>query len=403
MSRAAALGDNKRIASATDEAEDRFPGKYKLRRVAQDILGVGYSVIRCQHEINFGRDGVDIYAGRGSIWFEGAVPCNSVWTCPVCAAKIAETRRAELQQAIDAALELGHGVELVTLTFSHSKADFLSVILPAFRKALRAVKSGRAAKDFAAKFGQIGEVRALEVTWGDVNGWHPHSHAVVFFAKPLTAEQRADYRADLFSRWEKSCLKAGIGAPNDEHGVDVRGARHAGEYVAKWGFATELTRTHIKRGKHGRTPWQLLAAAARGEHRARVLFREFAENFKGARQLFWSKGLRDRLKLVDVLTDQQALELPETDKEHMAAVDPLTWGCIVLAGAFDLIADAAKEGRAELEAILRGLKLRYEGEVRPLLQKRDAMRALTWHLRHPADFIDSLCMVGARPWPGVAA
>src|SRR3972149_7045798 len=209
MTAAVALGDNKRIASGSVEVEQRFPGKYKLRRVAQDILGAGFAVLRCQHDVSFGRNGVDIYTGKGAAWFEGAVHCNSVWTCPVCAAKIAEKRREELQKVIDNALDLGHGVELVTLTFSHGKHDFLATMLPDFRKALRAVKSGRAAKDAKAQFGMIGEVRALEVTWGEVNAWHPHSHAVVFFDKPLTVARREEYRAALFARWETACGKAG--------------------------------------------------------------------------------------------------------------------------------------------------------------------------------------------------
>lgn len=403
MSTAAALGDKKRIASR-EESEDRFPGKYELRRTAQNILKSGFSVMRCQHEINFERQAVDVYSDGKSSWFTGAVHCNSIWTCPVCAAKIAERRSLELQQAIDAAIARGHGAAMVTMTFSHHKTDFLSTMLPAFRKAQRAMKSGRAAEAIRAQFGVLGEVRALEVTWGEVNGWHPHIHAVTFFRRPLSKLELRLYQAKLFKLWRRACIKNALGSPNLEHGVDVRPARSGAEYAAKWGFATELCRLHIKRGKHGRTPWQLLADAAEGDHRARVLFREFAECFKGARQLFWSKGLRARFELGDVLTDQAALALPEIEKKHVATIDRLTWGCVVEADVFELVAAAAVKGPDELEAILEGLRWRYGAAVDKKQRRRDQERLSSWYFSHDHQpEVDPLCLVGARPWPGVAA
>lgn len=377
----AALGDKKRIASH-EEPEQRFPGRYELRRVAQDILKSGFSVMRCQHEINFEGQHVEVYADDKSVWFTGAVHCNSIWTCPVCAAKIAEGRTIELQQAIDAALARGHGAAMVTMTFSHQKTDFLSTMLPNFRKAQRAVKSGRAAEALRAQFGVLGEVRALEITHG-ANGWHPHVHAVTFFRRPLSKFELRLYQTKLFKLWRHACKKNSLAAPNREHGVDVRPARSGAEYAAKWGFATELCRLHIKKGKHGRTPWQLLADAARGDHRARVLFREFADCFKGARQLFWSKGLRARFDLGEVLTDQDMLELPEVEKKHVASIDRLTWGCVVEANYFEFIAAAAIEGRRELEAILGKLRRRHGETVQRKQLYQAKCSQFRWYHRKP--------------------
>jgi len=314
--------------------------------------------MRCQHKLNWGADGVRIYRDDKAAWFEGAAPCNSIWSCPVCAAKIAARRQDELQKSIDAATEKGHGVALVTLTFSHQKSDFLALLLPKFKKALRAIKSGRRAAELRERFGVIGEVRALEVTHG-AHGWHPHSHAVVFFKVPPPPGALAEYKNRLFALWAAACARALLGAPTEDHGVDIRGARHAGDYVAKWGFSSELTRAHLKRGNDkGRTPWQLLSDAADGDKMARILFREFGEIFKGARQLFWTAGLRARLDLGEVLTDQAALALPETGKELIATVDALTWDYVVEANAFEIVAAAAMQGREYLEAILHGIRWR---------------------------------------------
>ena len=83
--------------------------------------------------------------------------------------------------------------------------------------------------------------------------------------------------------------------------------QRAGDYVVKWGCDRELTQAHVKRAKGGgRSPWQLLEDAANGDRRAVSLFVEFAHAFKGARQLTWSRGLRDRYGLSDEVADAQA-------------------------------------------------------------------------------------------------
>lgn len=402
MSAAVALVTKKRIAS-TLETGDGFPTKYALRDMAQDILKTGFSVARCQHKIRFGLEAVELYKSKSSAWFSGTVPCNSIWTCPVCAAKISQERTQEVAQAIDTAHRRGHCAAMVTLTFSHEKSDFLALILPGFRKAMRAVKSGRAAVELREKFGVMGEVRALEVTHGE-NGWHPHGHSVVFFERPLSEKDFSDYQTELFFLWRKACASAGLGLPNSKNGVDVRPAQTGAEYIAKWGLAKELCRLHIKKSKHGKTPWQLLAAAIDGDHDARCLFRVFAECFKGARQLFWSKGLRAKLDLGPVLTDQAALDLPDTDKVMVKSIDRLTWGCVVRAKAFTAVSAAVFEGVDQVEAILAGLVSRHGAQVLSEQGRQDQEGLFRWFVRHAAgDFPDSLCMVGARPWPAAAA
>lgn len=48
--------------------------------------------------------------------YTGLQTCGSVWACPVCASKIAERRRLEIQQAMAAHQEQGGAVNLLTLT-----------------------------------------------------------------------------------------------------------------------------------------------------------------------------------------------------------------------------------------------------------------------------------------------
>ncbi len=290
--------------------------------------------------------------------------CGSVWVCPVCAGKVAEVRAEELQRGIDYALNVGHGCLMVTLTFSHGRADVLAELLSGHAKAMRALKSGRAYQALMRDFGVMGEVRALEVTHGNENGWHPHTHAITFTHGKLDAAARFRFECRLFLLWRAACQKSGIGLPDFMHGVHIRSAKDAANYVAKWGFATEVTRSHIKQGKgKGRTPWQILADAEAGDGRAAWLFREFADCFKGKRQLFYSRGLRQKIGLKEELTDQQALDLQPEEKTLVCEVNPDVWRMVIRFRARGDLLAAAMKGAAEVELCLDVLRARTRADI----------------------------------------
>lgn len=368
-------------------------------------------------------DGVPVMVAGEKGWYRHLMTCNSVWHCPVCAAKIAEVRQADLQAAIDAGIEKGAGVLLVSLTFRHSAAQPLAESLDRFAVDLRRFKSGRRYAELRERFGIVGEVRGLEVTHGD-NGWHPHTHAVTFtrarietnapsvpryreingrrvrwtIGKGHAARNIASGKNDtikghgltqlkraLFALWYRARwggeglrrrpkffpsararrafmaaeLKRAKGLPSYAHGVDVRPAKYAANYAAKFGFAAELTKSHVKEARRGgRSSWQLLQAAQDGERRAAWLFREFALCFKGRRQLFWSTGLREWLGLREELTDQEAMELEPEERVQVAHIEPDLWTLIVKGRARGLVLDLAVKCKHELEGFLAELQLR---------------------------------------------
>ena len=303
-------------------------------------------------------DGVEVWASERSAYFRGLVQCGSVWLCPVCSEKISAVRGVELQQAIDNALDYGHGVQLVTLTVRHGRELPLDDLLEKFTKAVRRFKSGRAYQKAVADFGILGEVRALEVTHGEANGWHPHTHALTFSHAPLKGHTLTRLKRRLFVLWFRACGKEGLPLPDYAHGVDVRPAKYAAAYVAKFGFAAELVKSAKKKGKVGsRNQWQLLADAAAGDRRSAWLFREYAKNFKGRRQLFWSKGLRVRLSLGVELTEQDALNVPDApDCSLLFVLDPDTWAVVLRAGARAAVLEAAKQGAANLYGFLNRIR-----------------------------------------------
>nr|WP_045625976.1 protein rep [Vibrio parahaemolyticus] len=127
------------------------------------------------------------YAGilkgdKGGAFFGGLVQCGSVWTCPVCGAKIAERRAGELREAMGIANRRGLHVSLVTMTVRHGIGDHISDLMPRLAKSQTSFWGRRKVKDTFSNFGLVGRVRSLEVTYGS-SGWHPHTHILVFSEK----------------------------------------------------------------------------------------------------------------------------------------------------------------------------------------------------------------------------
>lgn len=297
--------------------------RFKLQRQAQKLMPGYRNLGACGRNVQY-RDmapGVDVYMNRdtGKAHFANVTTCKSVWACPVCAGKITEERRNELQQAVELHAKTGGKVLLMTLTFPHERDDKLKDMLKSQSDAMSKFNATRAYRNLLNEVGCIGGVRALEVTHGE-NGWHPHVHTLLFVGKHEDASKVIGQARTL---WAKAVIKAGLGQIN-EHGFDVRGGDYAAEYIAKfgkepdeagWGVTHELTKAPVKMGRKAssRTPFQMLADAMAGDSQAGALFVEYVEAFKGRRQLFWSPGLRDKLGMAKEKTDEEILAESEAD------------------------------------------------------------------------------------------
>jgi len=316
---------NQRLTEA-DRAESALTAKsrrYTLLRTAQGLLydpakpaGEQARACWCHRSIRTRGESVSVYradTGTGAR-LAGVATCGSVWHCPICAAKITEARRKELDLAVTAWVKHGGKVELLTLTFPHEADMPLGELLAKFGKALQSFKNSKGYKRITASAGRAGNIRSLETTWGE-NGWHPHVHELVFLSGDVSDE---DVDA-LSGLWAKALIKVKLASNADlsnmlaQAGKGARGCvaltlqdgKYAAEYIAKfghdsaWGASSEMTKPHSKLGKAGEfggtdhyTPFQLLAWAESGDERAAALFREFAAAFTGKRMLSWSPKLR---------------------------------------------------------------------------------------------------------------
>lgn len=298
--------------------------------------------------------------------FANLVMCASVWVCMVCSSKITERRKVEVVGA--AALHRAGGGQcyMVTLTWAHTRVDDLAQMLEAASVATRRLRRHRSYQERCEWLGYVGMIRALEVTHGEANGWHPHFHELWFLDRRLSRDDLRAWHAKLFDEWHAQCARAGLGLPNRRFGVDIRVADDAaGDYITKWGVqqkwnvAAELAKAVTKRGRNGsRSPWDLLRLAADGSSRHGSLWVSYADAFYGARQLFWSPGLKAALGVAEK-TDQEVAEEVEAEAELVCSVSPADWN-LVLRQPYEaraqLLSQAESGGAGAVEAYLSTLR-----------------------------------------------
>lgn len=299
-----------------------------------------FSVCFCHRDINPHNkrgvyDEVEIIKGRNSnqYHYSNLKSCGSVWTCPVCAAKISERKRLDLVQGVDSWKASGGQPLLLTLTVPHYQNDSCKQVLDGITDAFRRFTNRKQFKRLASSIGIQGRIRSLETTYG-VNGWHVHFHVLLFVCSPLSDDSLPALQESLYSMWHSAAVAAGLPAPSRSHGVKVDNGEQAAQYVGKWGLEHEMTKGHIKQSKGGYSPFDLLRIISgllpEGEVRhldnnptvASNLFREYAEAFVGKRQLVWSDGLRSLLGLGQEKSDEEIADEPE-DFGDMFALIPL--------------------------------------------------------------------------------
>jgi len=310
---APALGKDTKSAAAPAAVRRFRQRRYELMRVSGEVLGHSYRVAKCSKHLGKGeggqiRDHVHVKRDiHGHAHWSGVSVCGSVWTCPVCSTKIQRSRRDEVKKALRTHRLNGGYALLANFTFSHSRFDKLSDLIPAFAKAQSLLKGSRAYKNIKADLGLIGTIKATELTHGD-NGWHPHTHEIWFLSEKPTKAQIAQAETKLYEAWVKRCEAVGLGSPSRKHGVklvynEIEGSDAVGAYLAKWG--DELTGSISKKATGGRSPWQILESLSQGwTPKDSALWKEYAEHTKGRAMLYWSPGLKDWFE-IDEKTDQE--------------------------------------------------------------------------------------------------
>lgn len=376
---------------ATGEVfEVKHPGAYDQFKASAERLHLQDVVARLMpnhrtgkcERVPTGQKGIGIEvlqrAPGEQAFFGGLQTCAAVWTCPVCSAKISERRRAELKNAMELHRAAGGVVDLMTLTIKHDRHDRLPDLLAKLKKALAVFNADWSVKAVFRSMGVVGAVRALEVTHGRrseiQNGWHPHIHVLQFSGigenlMPHTDAHRLGWQNRLYERWAAACVSAGLKPPSRDHGVKLDGGERAGAYIAKmglevskhWDVTHEMTKGHSKKAKGGETPFDLLRAisADDADRQAKALFLDYAEAFKGKRQLYWSPGLKRRYAMPD-LTDAEIADKKEAQAVTIGVILKPAWRDVLAVSGRGTIKRLAVYGWDAIDAYLRTIKGRAE-------------------------------------------
>src|SRR5258706_2211096 len=295
---------------------------------------------------------VEVRIKDGSAYYGGLETCGNVWLCPVCSAKIHRRRADQIRAALTTWEANGRAASLITITVPHDLDDLLSKLVDAERAAWKRVTAGAAWQRLKRRLGIAGHVIALEFTWGDENGWHPHYHVLLVQNEPLEASAIAAIHRHVHTRLSASCRDFGLRDPDQLHAVRIDpnvSATAAGTYLAKgehWTPAEEMSRSDLKTGRSGgRTPFQILADYYRsGDVRDRNLWREFGRVTRGLAAVRWSRGLRHAMLGLEAEPEQTDEEIAAEDVsgELVVAVPLVAWSLIRLAGLEHALLAAAE-------------------------------------------------------------
>lgn len=277
------------------------------------------------------------------------IRCGSVWVCPVCAATISEYRRHELVSLISVARSKGLAVYLETLTMRHHRWHKVGALLEALREAQRFMAAGRnGSVFFRDRFGFVGSVSALEVTYG-AHGWHPHIHNLLLIPHEEDSGAVAHYRR---SRWLASLRRVGLDGNEHAYRLDATNGAVA-DYVSKWGHEpahtpwgaeSELSKAHLKRGRGGSlSPFQILELA-QDDGEAASLYLDYANAFKGRNQLRWTPGLRQMIGLDDLSDDMIAAGAGDIEMPLLALLPHDAWRIIKSSDARGELLNVARYG-----------------------------------------------------------
>ena len=119
-----------------------------------------------------------------------------------------------------------------------------------------------------------------------------------------------------------------------------------------------MTKGHLKQGiKDGHvSPFGLLDLYGEGDENAGRKFQEFTKVFKGKRQLVWSKGLRDLLKVGEQKPDEEIInEIEKASKEVMKISYPDFQQIVKHKKEVDFLCQVCAQGKEAIRAFINNL------------------------------------------------
>ncbi len=243
-----------------------------------------------------------VHIGPG--WQHGLATCKNVHACPVCSARLRQMRTEDVQRAIVWWTEEQRDTRLamLTLTIRHARCDDLRKLRAGLTTAwseLWKTREGRELRSHVAHY-----VRALDVTWGPENGWHPHVHVLLFLEDGAVDDSWLEQVRNAWARAVAAHVGSEFRPREDSIGCHLTMDPPRAEYVLKLGL--EVTSITTKAAAEGHfAPWAIAwravdeQSSSSSERTWRTLWQTWSNGMNGARHLSWSRQLRRLAKLPD--------------------------------------------------------------------------------------------------------
>ena len=251
----------------------------------------------------------------------GLETCSSVWSCPVCSAKISTYRKAELSQIIN---HWDKEMLFITFTIRHNSSQSLKEIWEAMTKAWTIFTSGKGYLLLKEGYGIKHYIKSTEITYSEKNGWHLHLHTVFFMETKI--KNKVQFKKKIFTRWNNALSKSNFDCTliNGVDVVDVYKNSGLGSYMAKLSddIAYEINGSSNKIGKgKSMTMLTVLNKLVDIKKENKEYYRDDEYNklikvwheyeivSKGKRQITFSKGLKKLANIQDDYSDEEIMEL----------------------------------------------------------------------------------------------
>lgn len=312
--------------STSKDSTSRTVNRWRVRRRIQRLLRGALPesewgrVNRCGWSMGSLVSLLGASGGRAS--WSGVEHCNGIWSCPVCAARIREGRRAEILKAVHQARERKWRMFFVTFTVPHSIETPLRDSLRGLTSAFRRIRNYKSLTPFWSAM--VGFIKAVEVQVGS-NGFHPHLHVLIITNGCDLVNDEIEKK--LKSSWAQAVVKEGLARPKDEVGVVVEETLDpevTADYLVKIQenkLTLELSRSDLKGGREGKSkgewhcaPFDLMTPEVElpiSVGLRKRLFVEFYSATKGVSAIRWSRGLKDLFSLEEVSDEELGSLSPE--------------------------------------------------------------------------------------------
>lgn len=337
--------------------------RYRLLAEAQKILtkhnvcnprnGNPHRTRFCHARRNYMADNISIKLNSNDLSSEASIgnvqTCGSVWSCAICASRIAVEKGTLVKKALLFAEQNNLIPIMVTLTAKHHIHTPLVDFKGKFKSAWKMFSSHRQWRKFKRKYGIKHWIANREVTYGK-SGWHYHMHLLLFLdaIELKYADEKISIEKTLRKLW-LDCLDhkglSGVG----KYAINVSANENVGaEYLTKIGLTEdaktgdlqyELTASGSKTS--GYKIWDILRHASYGDELSEKLYIEFVGAMFGDSFLSFSKGLLPLIEQVTLSEGEENLQTM-TDWIYIA---PYWWRIVVRTRSYGNLLECAGRTR----------------------------------------------------------